>query len=99
MYDTQQNGAFNRRRRTVGPGLAKLEPLPSKKGGYLRKGEGNGGSPTNFVLRQQVNEHGLVVLEPIAIRQGATSTVRKRDRAGGFTYQKDSLVSLGATNC
>ena len=49
MYDTQTN-AFGKRRRTTGP-HQKLEPLPAKKGGFLRKGEGNGGSPTNFVMR------------------------------------------------
>lgn len=57
MYDTNQ-GAFGNRRRTTGPSLARLKPLPAKKGGFLRKGEGNGGSPTNYVLRQQVNENG-----------------------------------------
>ena len=85
LYDTQTN-AFGNRRRTTGGG--KLEPLPPKKGGFLRKGEGNGGSPTNFVLRQNVAENGQVVLEPIAKRKGATSTVRTRDRSGGYNYHK-----------
>ena len=48
MYESRQN-MFGRRRRTTG--TTKLEPLPGKKGGFLRKGEGNGGSPTNYVLR------------------------------------------------
>ena len=93
MYDTQKN-AFGKRRRTM---QARLDPLPAKKGGFLRKGEGNGGSPTNFVLRQHVNENGNVVLEPIAKRQGATSTVRKRGRDGTFTYQQGSVASLNNT--
>ena len=48
LYDTQTN-AFKSRRRTQGNAM--LEPIPRKKGQFLRKGEGNGGSPTNFVLR------------------------------------------------
>ena len=44
MYDTNQ-GAFGNRRRTTGPSLARLKPLPAKKGGFLRKGEGNAGHP------------------------------------------------------
>ena len=48
MYDTSSNTFGGRRRRTVGG--AKLEPLVVKSN-FLRKGEGNGGSPTNFVLR------------------------------------------------
>lgn len=46
MYDTSKHG-FKRRRMTMN-----LEPLPRKQGGFLRKGEGNGGSPTNFVYRE-----------------------------------------------
>ena len=38
-----------------------------------------------------------MTLQPIAKRQGATSTVRKRDRSGGFTYQKGSVASLNGT--
>ena len=94
LYDTQTN-AFKSRRRTTG---GVLEPIPRKKGAFLRKGEGNGGSPTNFVLRQQMNENGQIILEPIAKRKGATSTVRTRDRQGGYTYTKGSTASLNATS-
>ena len=84
MYDTQQANTLGRRRRTVGAN-ARLEPIQVKSN-FLRKGQGNGGSPTNFVLRQQVNETGQVVLEPIAKRQGASSTVRIRGKKGDYKY-------------
>ena len=60
----------------------------------MRKGEGNGGSPTNFVLRHQQKENGQIVLEPIAKRKGAESTVRKRDRSGNYTFQQSSQADL-----
>ncbi len=36
-----------------------------------------------------------MVLEPIAIRQGANSTVRKRDRTGAYTYQRNGSIGDG----
>ena len=83
MYDTQANTFGGRRRRTIGG--AKLDPIPVMSN-FLRKGQGNGGSPTNFVLRRNVNESGQVMLEPIAKRQGALSTVRTRHKSGSYQY-------------
>ena len=100
MYDTQKN-AFGRRRRTQ-PAGGRLSPLPKmtpvKKQNYLRKGEGNGGSPTNYVLRQNVQENGHVTLEPIGKREGSKSVVRTRNRQGGFNYNTGSLASLKEKN-
>ena len=92
MYDTSQN-AFGRRRRTIG---ATVDPLPPKQGNFLRKGEGNGGSPTNYILRQQVNERGQLILEPIAKRQGALSVVRKRNRSGKYQTTFDHKPSMAS---
>ena len=102
MYDTQKN-AFNRRRRTTGPPAGgRLSPLPKmtpvKKQNYLKKGEGNGGSPTNYVLRQNVQENGHITLEPIGKREGSKSVVRTRNRQGGFNYKTGSLASLRDKN-
>ena len=38
------------------------------------------------------------MLEPIAKRKGATSTVRTRDRSGGYNYHKASIASLRSKN-
>ena len=102
MYDTQKN-AFERRRRTTGPPAGgRLSPLPDmatpKKKNFLRKGEGNGGSPTNFVLRENRQENGHITLEPIGKREGSKSVVRTRNRAGGFNYNTGSLASLREKN-
>jgi len=37
---------------------------------------------------------GNIVLQPIAKRQGAKSTVRTREKTGGYTYDKGSIASL-----
>ena len=95
MFETAQ-ATFGQRRRTTGPN--QLDPLPRKKGGFLRKGEGNGGSPTGFVVTQQTDQNGHVILQPIAKRQGAISHVRQRDRSGGYTYAKGSIAQPSDRN-
>ena len=70
FFDTATSrDAFGKRRRTTGPAAnTLLAPIPRKPGQFLRKGEGNGGSPTNFVMRNHTNEQGNIVLQPIAKR-------------------------------
>ena len=78
LYETSR-APFGARKMTsteISKKLSLLAPIPARKGGFLRKGEGNGGSPSNFVLKQSVNEKGQATLEPIALRPGALSTVR-----------------------
>ena len=50
---------------------------------FLRRGGGNGGSPTTHAISKKATESGLVTLSPIA-RKAANSNVRVRDKAGGY---------------
>ena len=43
----------------------KLSPLKVKHTDFLRRGNGNGGSPTTHDIGKRVNDTGIVTLSPI----------------------------------
>ena len=68
LFDTAKQGGgatFKKRRFTAG---AHLDPIPIKRTDFLKKGQGNGGSPTNYITQEIRNENGQIQLEPIAKR-------------------------------
>lgn len=79
-YDSEHN--FNARRNTQRN--QKLEPLKVKHSEFLRRGRGNGGSPTTHAVGKTMNDSGIVTLSPIGRKKAAHSNVRIRDKAGGY---------------
>ena len=87
-YDSEHN--FKARRKTQRN--TKLEPLKVKHD-FLRRGQGNGGSPTTHEVGKRAEESGMVTLSPISRKQAAHSNVRVRNKAGGYQY-----ISAGSLN-
>ena len=64
-YDSMHN--FNSKRGSVKPKPnQRLEPIKVKQTDFLRRGGGNGGSPTTHAISKKATESGLVTLSPIA---------------------------------
>ena len=66
-----------------------------KQTDFLRRGGGNGGSPTTHAVGKKAGEGGMITLSPIA-RKAAQSNVRVRGKDGGYQYV--SSGSIGRSN-
>ena len=84
-YESEQN--FKSKRSSTKPKLRpnqRLEPLKVKQQTvFLRRGGGNGGSPTSLAVSKKANESGMITLSPIQ-RKAAETKIRVRDKAGGY---------------
>jgi hypothetical protein len=72
----------------------RLDPLPVRHTHFLKRGMGNGGSPTNFDVKKTViEETGGVTLAPIH-RRHQSVTLRVRGKDGGYAYTKGSMANM-----